>query len=722
MKTRSAASLDSLADWLRHHAGSVPAQAHGGLAEAHVLWAEQSQRARELRECLATLDILRELKVDAETLIAAAAFPLVLAQPSAAADWGKRHGTQVEALLQGQIEAEKVWPLHAHKSSGSSAEGLRRLLLALVKDLRVVFILLARQLAHLRAVAKSGEEERRRLAQMTADIHAPLANRLGIWQLKWEMEDLTFRFLQPEAYKRIAALLEERREDRERYIHLVKEALRQALAAQGVEAQVAGRPKHIYSIYKKMQRKGVEFSELYDVRAVRLLVRDLPACYAALGVVHNLWTPIPKEFDDYIAKPKGNDYRSLHTAVIGPEGKSLEVQIRTHEMHEHAELGVAAHWRYKEGGASDAEFEKKIAWMRQLLESRDEQEDGGDHALLAGFSTELMEDRVYVLTPKGQVIDMPKNATVLDFAYQVHTEVGHRTRGAKVNGRIVPLTHSPRTGDHIEILTGKSALPKRDWLNTSLGYLTGSRARHKVRQWFNKLDRQQNVRDGRDILEREFKRLALASNGFEAVLPRLHLESVDDLYVAIALGDLTPAQVARVLHEVAEPKKDDVIPLNLPRPGAPSKARDRDAIVIEGVGNLLVNMAACCNPVPGDAIVGFITVGRGVSVHRADCKSLAHLATRHPNRVMQVQWGGRRDDRYPVRIKVSAYDRSGLLRDIGAVLAAEQINVSSVDSRIDDGGIAELSILVRVSDYGQLSQVLGKLRGVASVIEASRIS
>lgn len=719
MKPRESAPGATLAHWMQQHPELVPALS-SALDDIHTRLMQLPKSVELEHEAVRTLDVLHELRVDHETLLASAWFPVLLHSNDALPQALSKNGPAFEPLLLGQLEAEKIWPLHQHKAAHASAEGLRRLLLVLIRDLRVVFILLARQLVRMRAANRSSELERQQLAQLTADIHGPLANRLGIWQVKWELEDLVFRYLQPDMYKRIAGLLDERREDRERYINLVLNELQQALAVAGLKADVAGRPKHIYSIWKKMQRKEVDFSELYDVRAVRVLVPDIPTCYAALGVVHARWAPIPKEFDDYIAKPKGNDYRSLHTAVIGPEGKGLEVQIRTHQMHEHAELGVAAHWRYKEGSGAGADFERKIQWMRQLLEGRDEAPD--DAALIAGFSTELLEDRVYLLTPKGEVIDLPRGATVLDFAYTVHTEVGHRCRGAKVNGRIVPLTFTPRTGDRIEILTAREGLPKRDWLLPQLGYLASSRARHKVRAWFHKLDREQNVRDGRDILERELKRLALTPSKLEALLHKFHLQSLEDLYVAVALGDLSPAQVARVVHEADAPKPDAAQILTQRLGAEIGPRRDKDAIVIEGVGNLLVTMAGCCHPLPGDSVSGFITKGRGVSVHRADCKSLLNLSCRTPERVIDVQWGGKRDDRYAVRVRVSAFNRTGLIRDVGAVLAAEQINIGAMESKNDPGsGYATLYLTLKVADFGQLANVLTKLRSLTNVTEAERI-
>ncbi|MET0616548.1 MAG: HD domain-containing protein, partial [Luteibacter sp.] len=416
------------------------------------------------------IELLRLLGCDDETCASALWFSLVNGLPGAADEAAKTWKPTLRRLVEGQGEAEKVWALHAQRGPASGAEGLRRLLLAIIRDLRVVFVLLARQLAAMRTAMALPDPERRELAQLTSDIHAPLANRLGIWQLKWELEDLAFRYLEPDTYRRIARLLDERRTDRETFIASSLATLRDTLEGAGVRADLAGRPKHIYSIWKKMKKKGLEFSDLYDIRAVRILVDSVADCYAALGLVHSLWPHLPGEFDDYVARPKGNGYRSLHTAVLGPQGKTLEVQIRTHEMHRANELGVAAHWRYKEGGGADAEFEAKIAWMRKLLEPRGEDEA----ELAAGFETELMEDRVYVLSPKGEVIDMPRGATVLDFAYHIHTEVGHRCRGAKLNGRIVTLTTQPRSGDRIEILTTKVSEPSRDWLSAHHGYLNTS--------------------------------------------------------------------------------------------------------------------------------------------------------------------------------------------------------------------------------------------------------
>ncbi|MEE7547377.1 bifunctional (p)ppGpp synthetase/guanosine-3',5'-bis(diphosphate) 3'-pyrophosphohydrolase, partial [Xanthomonas sp. Kuri4-1] len=443
--------------------------------------------------------------------------------------------------------ADQVWALHAGREAGRNSEGLRRLLLAIIHDLRVVPILLARQLARMRVADRLSEEQRRALAQLTRDIHAPLANRLGIWQLKWELEDLAFRHLEPDTYRRIAREVDETRVERERYIESVKRTLSRALGEQGLRAEVSGRPKHIYSIWRKMQKKRLAYDQLYDIRAVRVMVDDVAACYAALGVVHALWAPVPSEFDDYIARPKANDYRSLHTAVVGPEGRTVEIQIRTHEMHAQAELGVAAHWKYKEGGkGAEKSFDRKITWMRQLLE----QSQDGDAGELAGaLDAELVEDRVYALTPKGEVIDLPQGATPLDFAYHVHTMVGHRCRGAKVNHRIVPLTYRLRSGDRVEIMTGKEADPRRDWLLPANGFLASGRSRDKVRAWFHKLDRARNVQAGKDLLDRELKRLGLQHADLLPVARKFHADGIDDLHIQIALGDTGPSQVSRALLE-----------------------------------------------------------------------------------------------------------------------------------------------------------------------------
>jgi len=675
-----------------------------------------------------TLDSLALLNADGEAVLAA----ILYALPGAAARLEPKLADAqpaVAALLDGQRAASQVWELHAERSGHGNPEGLRRLLLAIVRDLRVVPILLARQLAQLRAAAGLPEDERIALAQLTRDIHAPLANRLGIWQLKWELEDLAFRYLDPDTYRRIARLLDDKRVGRERYIEQVTATLREALAAQGIEADVAGRPKHIYSIWKKMRKKDVPIGELYDLRAVRVLVDDIPACYAALGVAHALWTPIPSEFDDYIARPKHNDYRSLHTAVVGPEGKTLEVQIRTREMHEQAELGVAAHWRYKEHGYSDrggaprsaagnAALDRKIGWMRRLLEASSE----GAGELAGGLDTELVEDRIYVLTPRGEVIDLPHGATPLDFAYHVHTDVGHRCRGAKVDGRIVPLDHRLQSGDRVEILTGKVSEPRRDWLVAANGFLASARSREKVRTWFHKLDRARNIQDGRELLERELKRLGLQQADPAPALQKFNAATLEDLQVMVALGDVGPHQVARALleHERGEREAvaDDGRELAVRAPRRPAKT-PASTFTVVGVGNLLVQVARCCQPVPGDAVRGYLTRSRGVSVHRADCAAFLRLSAASPQRVLPVEWG-RAGGGHEAAVVVDAVDRKYLLKDLTNLIAQEDAHVLSIRSDSGRHGQQRLHLQVRVQDFGQLSRLLGKIDSLPGVERTRR--
>ena len=703
----------TLSDWLARQTEALPAA-----------WVAVLRERGDLAlppVAAPVFDLLEQLRADSEVQLAALLHLTPVLRELHSPERAKA-APGVELLLDGLRAAEQVWSLHAQREARGNAEGLRRLLLAIIRDLRVVLILLAEQLARLRAAGKAPREEQIALAQLAADIHAPLANRLGIWQLKWELEDLAFRYLQPETYQRIARLLDEKRGDRERFIEEAKSKIRKLLHEAGIEADVAGRPKHIFSIWKKMQRKGVPFSELYDVRAVRVLVNDLADCYATLGLVHQMWTPIPSEFDDYIAQPKGNDYRSLHTAVIGPEGRALEVQIRTREMHEHAELGVAAHWRYKEGGKGEASFERKVAWMRQLLDSRDEESDDGGNGLLAGFSTELIEDRVYLLTPRGEVMDLPKGATVLDFAYAVHTEVGHRCRGAKVNGRIVPLDFQPSSGDRVEIITSKTGEPRRDWLMPANGFLVTGRARDKVRAWFHKLDRARNLQAGRELLEKELRRVAMLQADLAPVLEKFHLDSVEELHVALALGDLGPSQISRALHDHAQALLQKAAPAAAKPPARKRRKDDGSQFTVEGVGNLLVQLARCCQPVPGDAIVGYLTQGKGVSVHRQGCPGVERLLAVKPERALPVNWGRVAGSRYEVNVLIRAFDRKWLLKDLTNLIAQAEINILGMNSQVDTTrGLAEIRLALNVSDFQQLSELLGRLNAVPGVQDARRL-
>jgi GTP pyrophosphokinase len=652
-----------------------------------------------------------------------------------------RNHPQVAALVDGQRAAGQVWQLHAERRAhDSGSEGLRRLLLAIVRDLRVVPILLARQVARLRGAAELPGDERAALAQLTRDIHAPLANRLGIWQLKWELEDLAFRWLEPDTYRRVARMLDEKRGDRERYIEDVKRTLGDALAASGLHGDVSGRPKHIYSIWRKMQRKEVPIDGLYDLRAVRVMVDDVAACYAALGVVHALWAPVPGEFDDYIARPKRNDYSSLHTAVVGPEGKTLEVQIRTFEMHAQAELGVAAHWRYKEGAgagrsaAGNAALDRKIGWMRRLLDAHIDRGTDGEQ-LFGELGSELVEDRIYVLTPKGEVVDLPLGATPLDFAYHVHTEVGHRCRGAKVDGRIVPLDHGLRSGDRVEILTAKTGEPRRDWLVASNGFLASARSREKVRNWFHRLDRARNLQAGRELLERELRRVGLQHADLSPVLRRFNADTVEDLQVLVALGDVGPHQVLRALSEHERARAAAALPQaahaqQAQHAQAKSQARatprrkpgKASSATVVGVGNLLMQMARCCQPLPGEPVAGYLTRGRGVSVHRTGCATFRRLAATQPGRILPVEWGAvTGGNGQEVDLQLDAIDRKWLLKDVTNLIAQEDAHVVDIRSEPARGGFLRLRLRVRVADYGHLSRLLGKLDASVGVEQVRRV-
>jgi GTP pyrophosphokinase len=595
-------------------------------------------------------------------------------------------------------------------------ETLRKMLLAVVSDPRLVLARLAEELVTLRHARELPQAERERRALEARAIYAPLANRLGVWQLKWELEDLAFRYLEPEEYRRVAAALNERRADRERYIETLCGDLLQQLRAAGIAAAVYGRPKHIYSIYRKMQHKQLAFEQLFDVRAVRIIVGSVPECYAALGIVHGNWPYIPGEFDDYVATPKGNGYRSIHTAVIGPAARSVEVQIRTREMHEHAELGVAAHWTYKEGGAPDAQYQRKIEWVRRLLEPGDGTRADADRDLVEGMRTELFADRVYVLTPKGEVVDLPRGATPLDFAYHVHTSLGHRCRGAKANGRMVPLTHTLTNGEIVEIITGKHEAPSRDWLAPEQGYLVSPRSRSKVRAWFRKQDAGENRSAGRNIAEAELARMGVRPEQLAAVAQELKARDVDHLHQLLGEGEITVTQLMHAATRLFEPP-----PPRIARAARPPAGRRSTPVEIEGVGDLPTILARCCAPLRPQPITGYVTLGRGVTVHRSDCASLMRMAAVKPDRVLKVDWTSADAGALNVELSVSAYDRRGLLRDLTDVLALERLSIDSVNSRTDhDSGTAYFALTVEVHDLAQLARVLRRLAGVPNVIEARR--
>ena len=593
------------------------------------------------------------------------------------------------------------------------SEALRKMLLAVVSDVRLVLVRIAEQLYRLRNAKDAPLEEQRSIAIETREIYAALANRLGVWQLKWELEDLAFRYLDPDTYTEIASTLKEKRTERLGFIEQVKSTLQSELDKQGVKADISGRAKHIYSIWRKMQRKDSGLEALFDIRAVRVLVEDIKDCYAALGAVHNLWSYLPGEFDDYIANPKDNDYQSLHTAVVGPDGKTVEVQIRSYDMHRQAELGIAAHWRYKEGRASPAAFDQKIRFLRQLLEPTDDGED-----LLAQIRDDVFEDRVYGVSPKGDVVELPANATPLDFAYHVHTQVGHRCRGAKVNGRIVPLTYKVQNGDKIEIITGSQSSPSRDWLSPKLGYLAGARNRAKVRNWFRHQDRDQHQRQGRDILDRELSRLNVRDVATDEIARQLKHKNTDTLCVALGAGDLTSAAIATALHHL----RGDDLPERVRRPRTAKRKQERnDAVAVSGVGDLLCNFARCCRPVPPEPIVGYITQGRGVSIHRQDCGNFLGLNQRSPERIIEVGWGLSESATYPVDLVLRAHDRNGLIRDISTVLADEGASVTDLSSHTDRKTMQTvMNISVEIRDLPTLSTAISRLEQVPNVVSVRR--
>jgi GTP pyrophosphokinase len=627
-------------------------------------------------------------------------------------------GTEVASLVDGVTKLGQIDRLSSEGRASieeQRAESLRKMFLAMVHDVRVVLIKLADRLHNMRTLGALPEDKRRRIAQETLDIFAPLANRLGFWQLKWELEDLSFRYLDPEMYREIAQRIAERRGDRERQIAQVAATLKERLREAGIEAVVDGRPKHIYSIYRKMQRKGLDFDQIYDVQGVRVIVDTVSDCYASLGVVHSLWTPIPGEFDDYIATPKDNMYQSLHTAVVGPDGKPLEVQIRTHEMHRTAEYGIAAHWRYKEGSKQrDIAFEKKIAWLRSLMEWR--QEVASASEFLDSMKTDVFQDRVYVFTPKGEVIDLPAGSTPIDFAYHIHSEIGDRCRGAKVNGRLVSLDYQLRTGDQVEIITAKRGGPSRDWLNPHLGYVKTSRAQQKIRQWFKKQDRAENIAQGRAIVERELKRLGLEDVNLEQLGRALQFDKVDDFFAAVGYGDVS---LQHLTTKALEIEREVAAELALPPTAPPPPQVSTSEVTVTGVGNLLTTLAKCCNPLPGDEIVGYITRGRGVTIHRRDCPNL--LARTDRERLIQVDWGVAKRQTYPVKIEVSAYDRGGLLRDIAAVVADEKASMSAVNARTDKrDNTAIFTATLEIEDIDQLSRILTRIYRLPNVLEVRR--
>ena len=676
--------------------------------------------------------ILLMLSMDLATLKSAILYPFVEAGLIKQEKVNEDFGPKIAKLVEGVLEMEAIrslQTLHRSETSPEQVDNVRRMLLAMVEDVRAVVIKLAERIACLREAKLADEETRVLMAQEITNIYAPLANRLGIGQLKWELEDLAFRYLHPDTYKQIAKQLDEKRLDRERYIREFVQSLRDALAEAGVEAEVYGRPKHIYSIWRKMQKKHLEFNELFDVRAVRVITKRLQDCYAALGIVHTHFHHIPREFDDYVANPKPNGYQSIHTVVVGEEGKTVEIQIRTEQMHQDAELGVAAHWRYKEGAQAAAKtstFEDKIEWLRKLLAWQEDLSESG--SLLDDLRSQVFEDRVYVFTPKGDVIDLPAGATPLDFAYHVHSMIGHRCIGTKVDGRIVPFTYTLQTGDQVEVITQKEPNPSRDWMNPNAGFLRSSRARAKVATWFRKLDRDKNIAAGKELLEKELDRHNLTlSKVDKVVLERFHAEELEDLLAGIGSGDIRINQLLNYLDTrynkpTAEEEDRRLLEKLEQKANAPFRPKAKDHIVVEGVGNLMTHIARCCQPIPGDSIQGFITMGRGVSIHREDCEQLKELSRRNPERLIDAVWGENYSGGYGLTIRILSNDRSGLLRDITTVLANEKINVMGVRSRSNvREQTAEIDMELEIYNINAFNRALAKLSQLNDVISAKRL-
>ena len=702
------------------------------LAETLELEAPRTHRVwlspgSSFRMGLEMADILGELKLDQATLEAAVLYRAVREGLLSLDAVTKRFGAEVASLIDGVLQMAAIsYPLVPDHGMGqhNQQENLRKMLVNMVGDVRVALIKIAERTCALRQVKDAPREKCLQVAREVADIYAPLAHRLGIGQLKWELEDLSFRYLHEDEYKAIAKLLAEKRLDRDRYIHDVVETIKALMEAQHIHRyDVDGRAKHIYSIWRKMKRKRIDFSQVHDVRAVRILVPEVADCYTVLGIIHSRWHHVPNEFDDYIANPKKNGYQSLHTAVMGPENKVLEIQIRTFAMHDEAELGVCAHWRYKghDTNAKSRSYEEKIAWLRQVLEWQDEVGGFGD--LREGLSSDVAPDRIYVFTPDGHVIDLPRIATPIDFAYRVHTEIGHRCRGAKINGRIVPLTYKLKTGQQIEILTATKGGPSRDWLNPSLGYVRTSRARAKIQAWFKHQARDQNLDEGRALFDREMRRLDVEGLDLPKLAKAVNYLNADDMYAAIGAGDL---RIGQVLHQAQQlfGETDDQEQLDrlLAKPKRQSSKATKSDITVLGVGNLKTSMANCCRPVPGEPIIGFITQGRGVTVHRQDCSNILQLRLDEPQRIIEVEWGERAQTRYPVTIEIQAWDRSGLLRDVTGLLGNEKVNVLAVNTLTDtDEGIARLRITLEVDGLESLGRLFSRIQQLPNVTEVRRL-
>tara|TARA_B100001094_G_scaffold303504_1_gene331661 strand:- start:1065 stop:3254 length:2190 start_codon:yes stop_codon:yes gene_type:complete len=674
-------------------------------------------RAREIVECLSAMSM------DSESLQAAIVFVYVDEGVVPLSELDTFCSPSLMTLVSSACDMEEIRRLSCQSMvlSSQQVDNMRRMLLVMVEDVRAVVIKLAHQVCLLREARHAEEEVRVLLARDASQVYAPLANRLGIGQLKWELEDLAFHYLHPQTYKQIAISLDEKRIDRERFIDAFVSTLQRDLIQKGVAAEVYGRPKHIASIWKKMQRKNLSFHDLFDVRAVRVLTENIQACYAALGVIHTLFKPVQGEFDDYIAHPKANGYQSIHTVVLGDLGKAVEIQIRTHEMHQEAELGVAAHWKYKEGNVSKScAYESKINWLRKILKWQDDLSESG--TLMDEVRAQVFEERVYIFTPKGEVINLPDGATVLDFAYYIHSQVGHCAINAKVDGRIVPFHYKLSTGEQVDIMTSKTANPKRDWLNTNLGYIYTQRARSKIQYWFRQQDKDKNYAAGKEILERELSRLDRSLKDVKQLHQTFHYPNLDDLLIAIGAGTV---RISKIMHYVQnQMKRDQLSSEELQDFLKKQKQVTKSAVQqveVSGVGNLMTHFAGCCQPLPGDVITGYISKGRGITVHRHGCEQLNQLVERAPERMVDVSWCAHYAKGYKARVHVMADDRAGLLRDVTLVLTQEKSNVlnMSFNSQVAEQ-TATLLIDLEVYNVDALLRLLHKLNHIESVINVKR--
>ncbi|RIK47134.1 MAG: (p)ppGpp synthetase [Chloroflexi bacterium] len=661
--------------------------------------------------------ILARMQMDPETIAAALLHDVVEDTDVTIQEVEKAFGGRISALVEGVTKLSRIpWSGDlgddelASREKERQAESLRKMFLAMVADVRVVLIKLADRLHNMRTLEHVSRASQTKVAQQTMEIYAPLANRLGIWQFKSELEDLSFRYLDPQTYFAIERALERRGIDRAKYIRDVETQLRNALAEAGIEAEITGREKHIYSIWRKMQRKDAGFEQIYDVTGFRVLVAEKRDCYGALGVIHALWHPVPNEFDDYIATPKESMYQSLHTAVVGPEGHAIEIQIRTTEMHLVAEFGIAAHWRYKEGRRMDQYVEAKVDWLRQLMDWRDEVVDAQE--FVESLKSDVFQEMIYVFTPKGDIVELPAGATAIDFAYRIHTEVGHQCVGAKVNDQLVPLNYKLQNGEVVRVMTSKTKVgPSRDWLMASSGYVTTASAREKIRQWFRRRERDENIAQGRDILERELRRLGIEAKLDDIARHFPSYQRVDDFLAAVGYGAVSPQQITARLVETREPEV-------LAPPPTQTKSPVATGLQVMGVGDLYTRLANCCKPVYGDEIVGYVTRGRGITVHRADCPNMRNVGD--DGRKVEVSWGDQAKQSYPVAIRISAWDRVGLLRDITTLVADEKVNLLTVLTNVQEDRTVSLLMTVEVDGVRQLSRLLQKLESVRDVFDVRR--